>query len=100
MSYLHGQKPVVIHGDLSCKNILVSDKFNAKIADFGLARVVKDYYSRSKTDTQLKGTTTLYCARIFHHIRANESLKNSTFTVLRFQLGKYSVRSKLLRQCR
>ena len=45
MSYLHGQKPVVIHGDLTCKNILVGDRFCAKIAYFGMARFLKDYYS-------------------------------------------------------
>ena len=34
MSHLHGQHPVVIHGDLKCQNILIGDGFCAKISDF------------------------------------------------------------------
>ena len=38
MSFLHACNPVVIHGDLKSANVLVSDKLEAKIADFGLCQ--------------------------------------------------------------
>lgn len=37
--YLH-QTHHVVHGDLKCNNILVSDDDKAKIADFGLSFVL------------------------------------------------------------
>ena len=40
LSYLHGQREPVVHRDLTSRNILLTDNFRAKIADFGVARVV------------------------------------------------------------
>lgn len=37
MAFLHSHKPSVIHRDLKPKNILVDEKFTAKVADFGLS---------------------------------------------------------------
>ena len=39
MAYLESQN--YIHRDLAARNILVGDNINVKIADFGLARVIK-----------------------------------------------------------
>ena len=39
MAYLESQN--YIHRDLAARNILVGDNNNVKIADFGLARVIK-----------------------------------------------------------
>lgn len=39
MQYLHSRQPPILHLDLKSPNILVDDKWRAKIADFGLARV-------------------------------------------------------------
>ena len=41
MAYLESQN--YIHRDLAARNILVGDQNNVKIADFGLARVIKVY---------------------------------------------------------
>lgn len=40
MNFLHSQKPPVMHRDLKSLNVLVDDKYRAKVADFGLGRAV------------------------------------------------------------
>ena len=40
LDYLHKQTPPIIHRDLSAKNILLSPRLVAKIADLGVARIV------------------------------------------------------------
>jgi len=36
MRFLHGFRPPVVHADLKAQNVLVDEKFRAKVADFGL----------------------------------------------------------------
>nr|KAJ0209479.1 hypothetical protein LSAT_V11C400195460 [Lactuca sativa] len=39
LEYLHhGCKPPIVHRDVKCNNILLNEKFQAKLADFGLCR--------------------------------------------------------------
>lgn len=36
MAFLHGNKPPFLHRDLKSLNLLVDDKWNVKVSDFGL----------------------------------------------------------------
>lgn len=40
--YLHTRKPPITHGDIKPKNVLIGDRLQALICDFGLARAVQD----------------------------------------------------------
>ena len=42
MTYLHGVTPPVIHRDLKTANLLVDHCWKVKVADFGVAKMIKD----------------------------------------------------------
>ncbi|XP_042238644.1 tyrosine-protein kinase SRK3-like isoform X2 [Homarus americanus] len=50
MAYLEGEK--VIHRDLASRNILMARNLQVKIADFGLARFIKDNFYLLKSDVK------------------------------------------------
>ncbi|XP_048406253.1 tyrosine-protein kinase Srms [Stegostoma tigrinum] len=56
MAYLEYHK--FIHRDLAARNVLVGEELNCKVADFGLARLIRDdiYHLRSGTKMPIKWT--------------------------------------------
>ncbi|CAM6034643.1 unnamed protein product [Sphagnum compactum] len=55
LAYLHENlQPCIIHRDIKASNILLDNNLNAKIADFGLARLFSD--DQSQLFTQVAGT--------------------------------------------
>ncbi|CAM9211343.1 unnamed protein product, partial [Discosporangium mesarthrocarpum] len=59
LTYLHANR--VIHRDIKAKNILVDDRGNVKLADFGCAMLLKDDNQAGEVEMSMKGTP-LYMA--------------------------------------
>ncbi len=53
--YLHEFNPPIVHRDLTARNILITGKCQAKIADLGVAKIVTPQQQRDEVHTQTPG---------------------------------------------
>ena len=86
MFYLHARQPPIIHGDLKCNNILISDNFKAKICDFGLAKI--QTISTSKSDHKFEGTL-VYMAP--EYLLDPKKSKTDKFDVYSFAIAAWEI---------
>ncbi|KAH9617870.1 hypothetical protein KSS87_017110 [Heliosperma pusillum] len=57
IAYLHEDcHPRIIHRDIKSPNILVDNNFDAKVADFGLAKLAQELESNTHISTRVMGT--------------------------------------------
>ena len=53
--YLHEHSPPIVHRDLTARNVLISDKCQAKIADLGVAKIVSIQQQLAESHTKTPG---------------------------------------------
>eukprot|EP00762_Andalucia_godoyi_P003188 ANDGO_01124.mRNA.1 hypothetical protein len=82
MTYLHSQRPPVIHQDLKSMNVLVSDSLQCKVTDFGLSAEKSTYRPIASS-----GGTPYYCApeTLTQHL-ASEASDVYAFGVIMYEL--------------
>ncbi|GAV75759.1 Pkinase domain-containing protein/S_locus_glycop domain-containing protein/B_lectin domain-containing protein [Cephalotus follicularis] len=57
ITYLHEEcRDCIIHCDIKPENILLDDNYNAKVSDFGLAKLINPKEHRYRTLTSVRGT--------------------------------------------
>lgn len=62
LRYLHTSAKLV-HGDLKCENVLVTEAGDALICDFGLSTIIEKTSDEATTETSIRGLSTLsFCA--------------------------------------
>ncbi|KAL5575543.1 hypothetical protein UlMin_017242 [Ulmus minor] len=87
LEYLHnGCKPTIIHRDVKTANILLTERFQAKLADFGLSRIFQTEDAGTHVSTIAAGTPGYLDPEYYLTNRLNEKSDVYSFGVVLLQL--------------
>lgn len=78
MAYLHSCDPPICHGDLKPANVLIDEKPEAVLCDFGLATFIQDSGAASglTTSRSTKGSTRYMSPELFQDSEAKHTLES------------------------
>jgi serine/threonine protein kinase len=73
IAYLHElADPPIVHRDIKSSNVFLDERLNAKVADFGLSKLLGED-GRGQVTTQVKGTMVSFTRIPVHHTKAKLS---------------------------
>ncbi|XBI52769.1 hypothetical protein VPH35_035101 [Triticum aestivum] len=98
LSYLHHDcAPPIVHRDVKSNNILLDAEFGAKVADFGVARVIDDNRSGPNAVSAIAGSCGYIAPEYSYTLRVTEKSDVYSFGVVMLELvtGKRAVGPEL-----
>ncbi|KAJ7540313.1 hypothetical protein O6H91_10G008400 [Diphasiastrum complanatum] len=85
LRYLHfGTSPPIYHRDVKCSNILLDDKYQAKVADFGISRLIP--IESTHFSTMIQGTPGYLDPEFFENMQISDKSDVYSFGVVLLEL--------------
>ncbi|XP_050206813.1 receptor-like protein kinase HSL1 [Mercurialis annua] len=87
LSYLHHDcVPPIVHRDVKSNNILLDEEFGARVADFGVAKVVHGVNKRIESMSMIAGSCGYIAPEYAYTLRVNEKSDIYSFGVVILEL--------------